>query len=84
MIMPGVVGHAKHRRASRTGGAPDLQFCRGGRTGKCDGGTDCGLGNRVHDELVWAKLSALVEGARLASNSLGPLTHEVDMIGRDD
>jgi 5-methyltetrahydropteroyltriglutamate--homocysteine methyltransferase len=33
-------------------------------------GTDCGLGNRVHEELVWAKLSTLAEGARLASNKL--------------
>jgi 5-methyltetrahydropteroyltriglutamate--homocysteine methyltransferase len=33
-------------------------------------GTDCGLGGRVHAELVWAKLRALVEGARLASKSL--------------
>jgi 5-methyltetrahydropteroyltriglutamate--homocysteine methyltransferase len=33
-------------------------------------GTDCGLGSRLHDDLVWAKLSALVEGARLASKTL--------------
>jgi 5-methyltetrahydropteroyltriglutamate--homocysteine methyltransferase len=33
-------------------------------------GTDCGLGGRVHDDLVWAKLSALTEGARLASQAL--------------
>ena len=33
-------------------------------------GTDCGLGGRLHDDLVWAKLSALAEGARLASKAL--------------
>jgi 5-methyltetrahydropteroyltriglutamate--homocysteine methyltransferase len=33
-------------------------------------GTDCGLGGRVHAEIAWAKLSALVEGARLASKRL--------------
>jgi len=33
-------------------------------------GTDCGLGTRLHDDLVWAKLSALVEGARLAAKAL--------------
>jgi len=33
-------------------------------------GTDCGLGGRVHDDLVWAKLTALTEGARLASKTL--------------
>ncbi|MEV0163899.1 cobalamin-independent methionine synthase II family protein [Nonomuraea fuscirosea] len=34
-------------------------------------GTDCGIGSRVgHEEIVWAKLSALAEGARLAGNRL--------------
>jgi 5-methyltetrahydropteroyltriglutamate--homocysteine methyltransferase len=33
-------------------------------------GTDCGLGSRLHEDLAWAKLSALVEGARLASKTL--------------
>src|SRR5258708_6915267 len=32
--------------------------------------TDCGLGSRVHAELAWAKLRALVEGAQLASKNL--------------
>lgn len=29
--------------------------------------TDCGLGGRVHRDIAWAKLEALVEGAALAS-----------------
>lgn len=33
-------------------------------------GTDCGFGNRIHPQLGWAKLEALVEGARLASQRL--------------
>jgi 5-methyltetrahydropteroyltriglutamate--homocysteine methyltransferase len=33
-------------------------------------GTDCGLGGRLHPELAWAKLRALSEGARLASEQL--------------
>ncbi len=38
-------------------------------------GTDCGFGTsassaRVHPEIVWAKLAALAEGARLASDRL--------------
>ena len=33
-------------------------------------GTDCGLGSRLHEDLVWAKLGALAEGARLASQRL--------------
>ena len=33
-------------------------------------GTDCGLGGRLHRQLVWAKLKALSEGARLATSQL--------------
>jgi 5-methyltetrahydropteroyltriglutamate--homocysteine methyltransferase len=33
-------------------------------------GTDCGLGGRIHPQLVWAKLEALVAGAELASRQL--------------
>jgi 5-methyltetrahydropteroyltriglutamate--homocysteine methyltransferase len=32
--------------------------------------TDCGLGGRVHAEVAWAKLEALAEGARLATQEL--------------
>jgi 5-methyltetrahydropteroyltriglutamate--homocysteine methyltransferase len=38
-------------------------------------GTDCGFGtsgagDEVHPDVAWAKLSALVEGSRLASHKL--------------
>jgi 5-methyltetrahydropteroyltriglutamate--homocysteine methyltransferase len=33
-------------------------------------GTDCGLGGRIHQQLVWAKLQALVEGAAIATRTL--------------
>jgi 5-methyltetrahydropteroyltriglutamate--homocysteine methyltransferase len=34
-------------------------------------GTDCGLGSRVgHEEIVWAKLKAMAEGARIASKRI--------------
>jgi methionine synthase II (cobalamin-independent) len=33
-------------------------------------GTDCGLGDRVHPQLVWEKLKALREGADLAARAL--------------
>jgi 5-methyltetrahydropteroyltriglutamate--homocysteine methyltransferase len=33
--------------------------------------TDCGLGLRCHAQIAWAKLKSLVEGAALASRSLG-------------
>jgi 5-methyltetrahydropteroyltriglutamate--homocysteine methyltransferase len=34
------------------------------------GGTDCGLGGRVHPQIAWAKLRSLAEGARLATRQL--------------
>ena len=39
------------------------------------GGTDCGFAQtphvrRVHPSIMWAKLSALAEGARMASKQL--------------
>ena len=33
-------------------------------------GTDCGLGDRVHPQIAWAKLSALRDGAAIASKKL--------------
>ena len=34
-------------------------------------GTDCGIGSRVgHEEVVWAKISAMSEGAAIASKKL--------------
>jgi 5-methyltetrahydropteroyltriglutamate--homocysteine methyltransferase len=34
-------------------------------------GTDCGIGSRVgYEEVVWAKLKAMAEGARIASKRL--------------
>lgn len=33
-------------------------------------GTDCGLGGRIHDQLVWEKLRVMREGADLASKQL--------------
>ena len=71
ILMPGVVAHATNivehpeviaerikRFASVVGRANVIA------------GTDCGLGHRVHPELVWAKFSAMVEGARIASREL--------------
>jgi len=34
-------------------------------------GADCGFGGRSHPQIAWAKLLALVEGARRASQALG-------------
>ena len=46
------------------------------------GGTDCGFAqgafmHRVHEEIQWAKLASLVEGARIASRELWGTTADV-------
>jgi 5-methyltetrahydropteroyltriglutamate--homocysteine methyltransferase len=33
-------------------------------------GTDCGLGDRVHPQIAWAKLRAVRDGAAIASKKL--------------
>ncbi len=71
ILVPGVVSHATNIVEH-----PDLIAQRIIRFAEIAGrenviaGTDCGLGSRLHDELVWAKLAALAEGARLASTAL--------------
>ena len=32
--------------------------------------SDCGLGGRIHEDIAWAKLQALVEGAEIACKRL--------------
>jgi 5-methyltetrahydropteroyltriglutamate--homocysteine methyltransferase len=71
-LMPGVVGHATDPIEH-----PELVAQRLVRYVNVVGrenviaGTDCGLGYRVgHEEIMWAKLEAMVEGARIASKQL--------------
>jgi 5-methyltetrahydropteroyltriglutamate--homocysteine methyltransferase len=72
VLIPGVVGHCTNFIEH-----PELVAQRLVRYAKLVGrenvvaGTDCGLAPRLPDgELVWGKLEALVEGARLASQQL--------------
>ncbi len=74
MVMPGVVSHAtdlvEHPElvAERLANFASVL----GRE-NVQAGTDCGIGSRVgHEEIVWAKLRALGEGAALASARLWP------------
>ena len=70
-LIPGVVSHAtnvvEHPEvvADRI-----LNFARVVGRENVIAGTDCGLGGRIHPQLVWAKLAALVEGAKLATKEL--------------
>jgi 5-methyltetrahydropteroyltriglutamate--homocysteine methyltransferase len=72
MLMPGVISHATDLVEH-----PELVAERLVNYAKLVGrenvqtGTDCGIGSRVgHEEVVWAKLAAMSEGARLASQRL--------------
>ncbi len=72
MLMPGVISHATDLVEH-----PELVAERLVNYAKLVGrenvqtGTDCGIGSRVgHEEVVWAKLDAMAEGARLASKQL--------------
>jgi 5-methyltetrahydropteroyltriglutamate--homocysteine methyltransferase len=71
LLIPGVVSHATNVVEH-----PELVADRLVRFADAVGrenilaGTDCGLGGRVHPDIVWAKLRALAEGAALASRRL--------------
>lgn len=71
ILIPGVVSHATNAVEH-----PELVADRILRFANLVGreniiaGTDCGLGGRIHRQLVWAKLTALSEGARLATRQL--------------
>ncbi|MGH7089977.1 MAG: cobalamin-independent methionine synthase II family protein [Stellaceae bacterium] len=71
ILIPGVVSHATNVIEH-----PELVADRIVRFADLVGrenviaGTDCGLGGRIHEQLVWAKLGALAEGAARASRTL--------------
>lgn len=71
IIMPGIVGHSTNLIEH-----PDLVAERITRFAKRVGpervvaSTDCGLGGRVHPDIAWAKLEALVQGSELAGKKL--------------
>jgi 5-methyltetrahydropteroyltriglutamate--homocysteine methyltransferase len=72
ILMPGVISHAtdlvEHPElvAERLVNYASLVGKENVQTG-----TDCGIGSRVgHEEIVWAKLQAMADGARLASDRL--------------
>jgi len=71
LILPGVVSHAtnvvEHPElvAERI-----LRFANLVGRERVIASTDCGLGGRIHPDIAWAKLDALVQGAALASRQL--------------
>ena len=71
LLLPGVVSHATNVVEH-----PELVAERIVRFANLVGrerviaSTDCGLGGRVHPQIAWAKLEALVDGAALATRRL--------------
>jgi len=72
IIAPGVVGHytdlVEHPElvAERL-----VNFAKIVGMENLHAGTDCGIGSRVgHEEIVWAKLAAMAEGCRIATQRL--------------
>lgn len=71
LIYPGVISHStnavEHPRlvADRI-----IQFAEVVGPENVVASTDCGLGGRLNQQIAWAKLESLVEGARIASDEL--------------
>ncbi|MBV8083623.1 MAG: epoxyalkane--coenzyme M transferase, partial [Chloroflexi bacterium] len=71
ILIPGVVSHA-----SNVVEHPELvadriiQYAQLVGKENVIAGTDCGMGGRVHMQIGWAKLRALVDGAELATKEL--------------
>ena len=73
VLIPGVVSHATNVLEHPELVADRLvQYAEVVGRENVIAGTDCGLGGRVHPQLAWAKLQALVEGAELATRQLWP------------
>ena len=71
MLIPGVVAHTNDVIEH-----PELIADRLERLANLVGrenvvaGTDCGLGGRVHPDIVWGKFRSMVEGAGIATKAL--------------
>jgi len=71
VLLPGVVSHATNVVEHPELVADRIQrFADIVGRGRVIASTDCGLGGRIHPQIAWAKLAALVEGAALASRRL--------------
>jgi 5-methyltetrahydropteroyltriglutamate--homocysteine methyltransferase len=72
ILVPGVVGHATNVLEHPELVADRIErFVDAVGPDRVIAATDCGLGGRVHPQIAWAKLDALAQGARLASDRLG-------------
>ena len=71
LILPGIVSHATNVVEHPELVAERIERFAGvvGRE-RVIASTDCGLGGRVHEQIAWAKLESLAQGAALASRAL--------------
>jgi 5-methyltetrahydropteroyltriglutamate--homocysteine methyltransferase len=72
IIVPGVVGHCTDLVEHREVVAERLMnYAKLVGMENVHAGTDCGIGSRVgHEEVAWAKLQAMAEGAEVATKRL--------------
>ena len=71
VLVPGIVSHATNVVEHPQLVADRIErFVEVAGPGNVIAATDCGLGGRIHPQIAWAKLEALVEGAKLASGRL--------------
>jgi len=72
ILVPGVVGHATDLVEHPEFVAERLMnYARLVGMENIQAGTDCGIGSRVgHEEVVWAKLEAMADGAAIATKRL--------------
>jgi 5-methyltetrahydropteroyltriglutamate--homocysteine methyltransferase len=71
LLIPGVVSHATNLiEPSELVADRIIRFAKVVGRENVVAGTDCGLGGRVHPQIAWAKLTALEEGAKLATKEL--------------
>jgi 5-methyltetrahydropteroyltriglutamate--homocysteine methyltransferase len=72
ILIPGVVGHATSNLVEAPEVVADRIVRYAERVGRENviAGTDCGLGGRCHNDVAWAKLRALADGAALATQQL--------------
>jgi 5-methyltetrahydropteroyltriglutamate--homocysteine methyltransferase len=72
ILMPGVISHATDLvEHPETVAERLVKYANVVGRANVKTGTDCGIGSRVgHEEIVWAKLKSMAEGARLASDRL--------------
>jgi 5-methyltetrahydropteroyltriglutamate--homocysteine methyltransferase len=71
ILMPGVIEHTTHVVEHPETVADRIErFARVVGRENVIAGTDCGLRGRAHPEIAWAKLQALSDGAKIASERL--------------